>query len=262
MGGSCSIRALIPSGILLESVEEVDAIMVSTVRPSVSAADCPACGETSHRVHSRYRRSLADLPLSGRPVRLTLLVQRFRCDRGLCSCRIFTERLATAAPWARRTARLDEIVHHLGLALWRPSSRELCPAAPLARQQRHSAPGCTLAGGTGVQTAKAIGIDDWAWKRNHRYGMLICDLERRRTTALLPDREPATAQAWLSSQPQIEIMTCDRGGAYALAAARALPRAMQVADHWHPAKPFLPRPSHACVRCVPPSVPQRSISYC
>ena len=31
----------------------------------------------------------------------------------------------------------------------------------------------------------------------------------------------------------IEIVTRDRGGAYALAAARALPDVMQVADRWH-----------------------------
>ena len=78
-----------------------------------------------------------------------------------------------------------------------------------------------------------MGIDDWAWRRNHRYGTLICDLERRRTIALLPDREPATARAWLEAQPQIEVVTRDRGGAYALAAAPALPGAMQVADRWH-----------------------------
>ncbi len=45
-----------------------------------------------------------------------------------------------------------------------------------------------------------IGIDDWAWQRNQRYGTIICDLERRKTIALLPDREPAIAQAWLSDQ--------------------------------------------------------------
>ena len=75
-----------------------------------------------------------------------------------------------------------------------------------------------------------IGIDDWAWRRNQRYGTLICDLEKRQTIALLPDREPATAQAWLSQQPQITIVARDRGGSYALAAARALPTATQVAD--------------------------------
>lgn len=78
-----------------------------------------------------------------------------------------------------------------------------------------------------------IGIDDWAWRRNHRYGTIICDLERRRPISLLPDREPATAQAWLREQPQIAIVARDRGGAYALAATKALPHAVQVADRWH-----------------------------
>ncbi len=50
---------------------------------------------------------------------------------------------------------------------------------------------------------------------------------------MLPDREPATAQAWLSDQPQINVVARDRGGGYALAAAKALPKATQVADRWH-----------------------------
>jgi transposase len=78
-----------------------------------------------------------------------------------------------------------------------------------------------------------IGIDDWAWRRNQRYGTIICDLERRRPIRLLSDREPATAEAWLLKQPQIATVARDRGGAYALAAARALPGATQVADRWH-----------------------------
>ncbi len=78
-----------------------------------------------------------------------------------------------------------------------------------------------------------IGIDDWAWRRNHRYGTIICDLERRRVVALLPDRERATAEAWLRQHPGIGIVSRDRGGGYGEAAARALPDAVQVADRWH-----------------------------
>ncbi|MBM3564301.1 MAG: transposase [Alphaproteobacteria bacterium] len=78
-----------------------------------------------------------------------------------------------------------------------------------------------------------IGIDYWAWRRNQRYGTLICDLEWRETIALLPDREPTTAEAWMARQPQIAVVAGDRGGAYALAARRALPHAVQVADRWH-----------------------------
>jgi transposase len=47
---------------------------------------------------------------------------------------------------------------------------------------------------------RVIGIDDWAWRRNHRYASIICNLEKRRIVKLLPDREPATAQAWLASK--------------------------------------------------------------
>lgn len=97
-----------------------------------------------------------------------------------------------------------------------------------------------------------IGIDDWAWRRNFRYGTLVCDLERRRTIALLPDREPATAQAWLAEQQQIEIVARDRGGSYALAASRAVPHAVQVADRWH----LMENASHAFLDAVRRSMRQ------
>ena len=97
-----------------------------------------------------------------------------------------------------------------------------------------------------------IGIDDWAWRRNQRYGTIICDLERRKTIALLPDREPATAQAWLADQPQIEVVARDRGGGYALAAAKALPQAIQVADRWH----LMENASHAFLDAVRKSMRQ------
>jgi transposase len=77
------------------------------------------------------------------------------------------------------------------------------------------------------------GIDDWAFRRNCRYGTIVCDLERRRIVALLPDREKATVQAWLSERPTIKIVSRDRGGGYGEAANKALPDAIQVADRWH-----------------------------
>lgn len=49
----------------------------------------------------------------------------------------------------------------------------------------------------------------------------------------MPDREPATAQAWLSAHPTIAVVARARGGGYGEAAAKALPCAVQVADRWH-----------------------------
>ena len=66
-----------------------------------------------------------------------------------------------------------------------------------------------------------IGIDDWAWRRGQRYGTLICDLERRQVIDLLPDREPATVEAGLRRQPQIEVVARDRNGGHGGAVTRA-----------------------------------------
>lgn len=227
--------AVVPKGFMVEDVTREAGVTLIIVRHTSRASACPGCGTNSERVHSRYRRGPADLPIAGRPVRLVVMARRFRCDAVLCGRRVFTERFDAdvLAPWARRTARLDYIVHHLGIAL---GGR---PAASFAQRLMLPVSNDTLIrvvrrrGSPQFIPPTVVGIDDWAWRRNQRYGTLICDLERRRTIALLPDREPATAQAWLSEQPQIAVVSRDRGGAYALATSKALPHAEQVADRWH-----------------------------
>ena len=137
------------------------------------------------------------------------------------------------APSARRTGRLDCIVHDLGLAL---GGR---PAASFARRLMLPVSNDTLLrvvrrrARMPTEPLNVIGIDDWAWRRNHRYGTIVCDLERRRPVSLLPDREPATAAAWLERHQGISVVARDRGGGYGDAVARALPHATQVADRWH-----------------------------
>jgi transposase IS204/IS1001/IS1096/IS1165 family protein len=111
--------SLVPAGFVVESAFcQVDRTVI-TVRPSRSFGPCPSCGTISRRVHSYYRRCVTDLPLSGHIVQLVVIARRFRCDAVLCGRQIFTERFADSvlAPSARRTTRLDCIVHHLGLAL-------------------------------------------------------------------------------------------------------------------------------------------------
>ena len=226
---------LVPRGFVVESACYEGDKAVIAVRASGSVGVCPSCGTVSRRVHSRYRRRVADLPLSGRIVQLLVIARRFRCDAVLCGRQIFTERFADGvlAPSARRTARLESIVHHLGLALGgRPAAgfakRLMLPVSKdtLLRVVRRRSR-------TPADPLRVIGIDDWAWRRNHRYASIICNLEKRRIVKLLPDREPATAQAWLAAHPTIETVARDRGGGYGEAAARALPHAEQVADRWH-----------------------------
>jgi hypothetical protein len=79
----------------------------------------------------------------------------------------------------------------------------------------------------------AVGIDDWAFRRGHRYGTIVVDLQRHEVIDLLEDREAGSVSAWLKRHPEIRVIARDRSGAYAEAAAKGAPQAVQVADRWH-----------------------------
>lgn len=78
-----------------------------------------------------------------------------------------------------------------------------------------------------------VGIDEWAWHRGHRYGTLIVNLDTHRPLVLLPGREQRTLEAWFKKYPEIQVVSRDRGGIYALAARDGAPQAIQVAARWH-----------------------------
>jgi transposase len=197
-------------------------------------ADCPACGQPSSRVHSRYRRTLADLPWLGRPVRLHLSSRKFFCDRPDCSRRIFTERLpGVVRRYARRTDRLGQALLTIGYALGGEAGARLVAALgmgvspdALLRRIRRSA---TRPAGT----PRVLGVDDWAFCRRKRYGTLLVDLEQGRPIDLLPDRQAETLADWLKEHPGVQIVTRDRSWEYARGIHEGAPDAVQVLDRFH-----------------------------
>lgn len=231
---------LLPPGVVVNDVTlEADEVVIAAhVRGR--GAKCPGCGHLSRQVHSRYERHLSDLPAHGRRVRVRLTVRRLRCSHGGCARKIFAERpeIGITRPYARRTTRLQERVALSRRRAWWPSSAGHGPAASCSRRAEDTLLRSVRAGVDGGESPKlpaprVIGIDEGAWKKGHRYGTIICDLERHRVIDILPDREGGTIEAWLAKRPSIKIVSRDRGGGYGSSVARALPTARQVADRWH-----------------------------
>lgn len=208
--------------------------IILTTRTCSETAPCPICGRPSSRVHSWYRRRLADLPWQGIPARLMLWSRRFFCDTPDCPRRIFTERLpGVAAPHARRTDRLRAWLRHVAFALGgEPGVRLLC-------QLGIAVCGDTLLAQIRTQTLPArptprvLSIDDFAFRRGRTYGSILVDLEQHHVVDLLPDRSGSGVAAWLATHPGVTLISRDRSGEYADGARAGAPQARQVADRFH-----------------------------
>ena len=197
-------------------------------------AACPDCHHLASRIHSDYPRTLADVPWATTPIALRLTVRRFFCTTCTCSRQTFTERLPTVAPlYARTTTRLAGMQADTGLSLGgaagaRHLSRQGLPISrsTLLRRVR----GLPIPEGPAPEV---VGIDDWAWRRGHRYGTIVVDLERGCPIDVLEDRLAETVAAWLQAHPEVTIVARDRAEAYKSGIDQGAPDATQVADRFH-----------------------------
>lgn len=66
-----------------------------------------------------------------------------------------------------------------------------------------------------AQSPRLLGIDDWAWRKGHGYGTILCDLERGKVIDLLPERSVQSTEEWLRTHPGEEVISRDRASLYA-----------------------------------------------
>jgi len=224
----------LPEALEIVSGEIADQVITLTVLSTQLNPCCPLCGSSASRIHSHYRRQLTDMSCMGRRVRLLLQVRKFFCDEKTCARKIFTERLAPfIRPWARVTARFFQAIEDIGLATSGMLGARLGDRLGMHTSWMTILRRVMAHPSASIEQVVQLGIDDFSFRRGRTFGTILVNMQNHHVIDLLADRSVETVTAWMRAHPEIRLVSRDRAGDYASAAARAVPQARQCADRFH-----------------------------
>ncbi len=241
----------LPEGMLIEQIQITETGLMISVISTYPTSCCPLCSQPSSSLKSHYRRTVRDVPCGGSRVLLALTVRKFYCRNAYCPRKVFAERFpAFVEPWARTSIRYCQQITAIGLSTCGKGGARL--AARLGIQTTRPTILRRIMALPEASTGSVLflGIDDFAFRRGFQFGTILVNLESHRVVDLLPNREAETAAQWMRQQPDIFVVSRDRGGEYAKATTLGAPQAVQCADRFHGVKNLTEATQLLLARCL------------
>lgn len=222
----------------VNDTKKVNDIIYITCKISTSKANCPYCGCTSNLVHSKYIRTINDLPIQNNQVKLLVITRKFFCQNSQCTHKTFSENLSFVGSKAVKTNRLIEYIKNVAL---RDNSMDA------VRTLKET--GINVSSNTVLRivkkklidvdyTAQNIGIDDFSSKKREIYNSIVINNDTHQKIEVINSREKDDVVKILKLFKKVKTVTRDFSQTYKNAINEALPKAKHIVDRFHILKNF------------------------
>ena len=218
----------------ITSVEMPDQKLTVSCQSRFGQAICPSCLHKTQEVRKYYRRTIRDLPITGREVYLSLEERQFYCPD--CDG-YFSERFSFVEPNRTTTIRYEAYLYQRCLKatikdvavgenlLW-----DVVEGVFHRRAEKLS---------SSLDGVRWLGIDEIALRKGHKdFACVLVDLQTGCLVEMLKERKQAYLMAYFQQKgedflSQTEIFSSDMWDGFINVAEALMPNAVIVVDRFH-----------------------------
>jgi transposase len=195
---------------------------------------CGICGRRAPVYDRRPLRWWRHLVVGARVMLLAYAPRRVRCPQ----CGVHTERVPWGASASRFSWAFEEWVAYLAQITDQTQVHKLTGVAWSTVGQIIERVVSRRLSADRLANLRRIGIDEFSYRKRHRYLTLVVDHDRRRVVWAAEGRSAETLSAFFRELgPQacaaIELVSIDMSGGYKKAIAEWLPKAQVIYDRFH-----------------------------
>jgi transposase len=195
---------------------------------------CGVCGRRAPVYDRRPLRWWRHLVIGARVVRLAYAPWRVRCPQ----CGVRTERVPWGASASRFTWDFEEWVAYLAQITDQTQVHKLTGVAWATVGQIIERVVSRRLSPQRLANLRRIGIDEFSYRKRHRYLTIVVDHDRRRVVWAAEGRSAETLSAFFrelgpEACAAIELVSIDMTGGYKKAIAEFLPAAQVIYDRFH-----------------------------
>ena len=211
-----------------------DGPLAVSVEPSWRHPRCGGCGKRAPRYDRRPVRRWRHLSWGRMPAVLRYAPWRVSCRR----CGVKVERVPWAAGGGLFTSDFEELAAYLAQMTDRTAAARLLGISWLTVGNIVERVVSRRLDGARFTRLKRIGIDEFSYRKRHRYLTIVVDHDARRVVWAGPGRSAKTLGAFFEQLgpggcARLELVTADLASSWQKALAAWVPHARVVFDRFH-----------------------------